>query len=141
MARDLGVNSIDAFDLLSSALQLHTKSFVFFRSAGRDANLNYKYSRSTAFSLINNGRILGYDKQLINTFKDIHKRDGCICSPLEDPFLELLGFLLEGRNRTGDVGRRRDGLVRSLRSDIEKNKILFERQDVRQKMLSRLQEL
>ncbi len=138
-ARDLGPGSIDAFTLYADALKYHSQAYIFFSSQGGETISNFRYVKNTAFSLLNSAMSLGFDKEFLRCMKDIQKRDGFLCEPILEPFVEYCGFLVKGAGGGGDAGRRREGLFRSILTDIDRNVLCFEREEQTRKVQKRIQ--
>jgi hypothetical protein len=123
MARDSGFG--DTFNLMRDALVGHVQAYNFFWRNGGDTNLHYKNVRNTTFALLREAQQQGLDKEVVRILRDLNAAYGSLCDPLFDPFKDLIMFL--SRQKGGDVGRRRSGLLRGLLSDLERGSIHFER--------------
>ncbi|WP_282048424.1 RNA-binding domain-containing protein [Sulfitobacter mediterraneus] len=128
--RDHGVSSADGFGLFERSLFLSVRAFNFFHGTGADTNFNYRYVRSTAFSLVNSAKALDYDRQLVKVFEGIQKEHGFLCDPLFEPFAEMLRYF--AMSRGGEIGKRRQGIIRSVNARIGKS-ITFELPEFNQK--------
>ena len=116
--RDQGVSSPDGFDLFEVSLGYSVQAFNYFYGTGADTNQNFRNVRSTAFSLVNSAKSLGYDRRLIKVFENVQKDHGFLCEPLFEPFKDVIKYLSE--NRGGETGKRRAGLLKSVDARIGK---------------------
>lgn len=112
--RDQGQGSPDGYDLFESSLTHSVQAFNFFYGIGADTNINFRNVRSTAFSLVNSAKILGYDRRLLGAFEMIQKEHGFLCEPLFDPFKDVIRYFSE--NRGGEIGKRRASLLKSIQA-------------------------
>jgi hypothetical protein len=112
--RDQGLGSPDGYDLFEESLTHSVQAFNFFYGIGADTNMNFRNVRSTAFSLVNSAKLLGYDRRLILAFEKIQKEHGFLCEPLFDPFKDVIKYFSESRG--GEIGKRRAGLLKSIQA-------------------------
>jgi hypothetical protein len=136
--RDRGVSTVDGFGLIEASLIYSVRAFNYFFSIGGDSNKNFRYVRSTAFSLVNSAKAIDYDKQLLKVFEEIQKEHGFLPDPLFDPFLEALNFFSEGKG--GETGKRRAGLIKSVNARLGKS-LRFELPEMNRDCLKHLENL
>lgn len=124
----------DAFDMLCESLDLNLLAYNYFLNSGRDINNIDRIVRNTAFSIINRGRKIGYDKQIIKIFRKANQGFGFINAPLLEPLMELM---IELKRPVGGAdAKRRIDLVGSVRRDFLSGALNFENESQRAKLLA-----
>lgn len=136
-ARD--TSESDAFNLFVDALVGHDRAYRYFLGAGLDTNWNFKNVRNTGLSAVACARQLSLDKEIIKVFRDVHRAEGCLSEPLLDPLFEAGRYL--AAQRTGEVGKRRDNLLRGLLRDLRSGALRFDSVEMTTRCAARLETL
>lgn len=120
------VGTIDAFEMLQSALELRNKTFLYFTTIGTSTiEDEYRYAETIAGQLTQSALKFNFEMELWIFFRGLSQDSKGLIEPIFNPLTRLLlGF--ERNINEGNIEKAR-GQANHMIADTKRGEMLFER--------------